>query len=1235
MNIKYYLFLLLFLNQTNVNAETVKDSISTTIESYKLNEGYISSLTNKIDFYYDLGNYEKAIDIAEERQKVIEVVLGKDSYDYVLYQAELASFYSLVNKNNKAIELIIASIKRLENDKDSLIILARTDMEYHLSGYYALINDYNNSLIYAQKVIEVYKELYGVNSDKYISALERVANCMTDLSRPEEAITIQQTILEYRKNHNDSINYAIISCDISRSYAALGNYEEAISLCIKGQEILERLLGENDPLNRQILMNLADYYEKFGRFEEALNIYIRLSDICNNNLEDNSFEYAKTLSKYALLLYKSGYVLKAIETEKKSLSIKNNIDTEGTEKAISLANLGIYYNALGYMNESINYSTQALRLIDHFSYSQLYGNIISNLSKCYLEIGNNKNAKKLITYALKKCEDSQDYNSYYDCLANLATYYVYLENYDKAITILEDILSYYVKKREDNSIKCAPVLEELAHNYLRRNRLRDALITQEKLLQMQQLYYGKKSPQYACSLSFLGNLLFLMGDSDNAIHYQEEAANIIKEKIGTDNIMYVDILRILSNINNYNTNKRLDLLGEIKIIMQNNNKFALRQYISSMCELAQDYSKLGRIYEVNEIESCLTENPTVVDYFKNNQLAYANYMNSFAVCNSFLGNYEEALKKELVAYEIFKNIYGNELCYYDNSISNLITCYANLNDSIHLYSFLKDSQFFDYTKKEVSDNVRLLPLYNRTMYWNRYYAHIFNDVLPFVAGLFHDDHFIGLAYDMSALFAKGLLLKTETNVLDLIKKHGDLSTQLAYDKLLSNRIELEKMYDIEKKDSIMDVINKQEDGIIQKLNSLGLLEDYNVSWRDIQKQLNDSDIAIEFLTCNIDSAIQLNAAFLLKKDFDFPIMVPIARTDQIGEYLTKGEIYSLYKKLWYPMEKYLEGVKNVYFSPSGELHCIPMEYLICNDGQYMCEKYNMYRLSSTQKLLNKSSNKKYSKAVLYGGLDYDMDLSKQDNKTQRLETQSFDPMERELRSSLPNRGGFEPLLNTQKEIFEVSSILEDSKVKCTIYTGQNGVEETLKAISGESNDILHFSTHGMFIKADDVENMKHKNNLFFIENSDLTYIIPEDIALSRSFLVLSGGNMLTKRKDIPKGVDDGILTAKEISQLDLLGLDLAVLSACQTGLGDINSEGVYGLQRGFKKAGANTILMSLDKVDDEATKILMVEFYKNLMSGKTKHQSLKDAQKYLRSVENGKYDNPKYWASFIMLDGLN
>ena len=209
-------------------------------------------------------------------------------------------------------------------------------------------------------------------------------------------------------------------------------------------------------------------------------------------------------------------------------------------------------------------------------------------------------------------------------------------------------------------------------------------------------------------------------------------------------------------------------------------------------------------------------------------------------------------------------------------------------------------------------------------------------------------------------------------------------------------------------------------------------------------------------------------------------------------------------------------------------------------------------------------------------------------------------------------------------------------ISTTLYDGEVGTEESFRSLSGQNHSIIHLATHGMYINPDDVGTKKEESNFDFLES--LTSIddpVKEDIALTHSFLVMAGGNSVVSRIPVSDKKNDGILTSKEISQLDLRGLDLVVLSACETALGDINNDGVYGLQRGFKKAGANTILMSLNKVDDEATRILMVEFYRNLMNGKTKRESLQKAQEYLRNVENGKYDAPQYWASFIMLDGLN
>ena len=118
---------------------------------------------------------------------------------------------------------------------------------------------------------------------------------------------------------------------------------------------------------------------------------------------------------------------------------------------------------------------------------------------------------------------------------------------------------------------------------------------------------------------------------------------------------------------------------------------------------------------------------------------------------------------------------------------------------------------------------------------------------------------------------------------------------------------------------------------------------------------------------------------------------------------------------------------------------------------------------------------------------------------------------------------------------------------------------------------------------------------------------------------------------LPDKLEDGVLTANEKAQTDLSKTDLVVLSACQTGVGDIREDGVFGIQRGFKKAGAKSLLMSLWSVSDEATDLMMTKFYENLMAGKSKLQAFVAAQESLR---NGKYAAPYFWASFILLDGF-
>lgn len=220
----------------------------------------------------------------------------------------------------------------------------------------------------------------------------------------------------------------------------------------------------------------------------------------------------------------------------------------------------------------------------------------------------------------------------------------------------------------------------------------------------------------------------------------------------------------------------------------------------------------------------------------------------------------------------------------------------------------------------------------------------------------------------------------------------------------------------------------------------------------------------------------------------------------------------------------------------------------------------------------------------------------------------------------------------------IAKDMKQHSVSYIYYSGMDGTEESFKQLDGTKPKSMHIATHGFYFtekEAGKTQFARPELELMTDRIRNTGHLI-EDKPMTRSGLLFSGCNRAFRHEQIPEGEEDGILTAQEIAMLDLRGLDLVVLSACQTGLGDvISGEGVFGLQRGFKKAGAKTILMSLNKVDDEATRILMVEFYRNLMNGKTKRQSLHDAQQYLRKVDNGKYNAPKYWASFVMLDGLN
>ena len=224
-----------------------------------------------------------------------------------------------------------------------------------------------------------------------------------------------------------------------------------------------------------------------------------------------------------------------------------------------------------------------------------------------------------------------------------------------------------------------------------------------------------------------------------------------------------------------------------------------------------------------------------------------------------------------------------------------------------------------------------------------------------------------------------------------------------------------------------------------------------------------------------------------------------------------------------------------------------------------------------------------------------------------------------------DRGNWNYLPGTLIEAEHIAGIMRQANIGCGLYEGDLGSEESFKALSGGNTDIIHLATHGYFIEGEKADMNDFMNSLSPLARQKTDSVIDP---LLRSGLILSGGNRAWLGKEVPAGVEDGVLTALEISTMDLSGTDMVVMSACETGLGDITSDGVFGMQRAFKMAGVQTLVMSLWKVDDNATSLMMQTFYEQLLTGKTKREAFNLAQAAVRE----KYPEPYYWAGFIMLD---
>jgi len=309
-----------------------------------------------------------------------------------------------------------------------------------------------------------------------------------------------------------------------------------------------------------------------------------------------------------------------------------------------------------------------------------------------------------------------------------------------------------------------------------------------------------------------------------------------------------------------------------------------------------------------------------------------------------------------------------------------------------------------------------------------------------------------------------------------------------------------------------------------------------------------------------------------------------------------------------PIRKLLGDTRAVFFSPDGALNLIPIGALMDENGHHLIEDYHVTYLTSGRDLLRlQIEHEAKGIALVLANPDF--------GSTGAKSKQGVSP-DRGRRSANITRGAlhFDPLPGTAQEAQAIGPLLGTEPV-----TRAHATETALKQVHQPS--VLHIATHGFFLP-DQPEPPKPPFEPGFDRSGPPPAPRTEN-PLLRSGLALAGANRLQS------GSDDGLLTALEASGLDLWGTQLVVLSACETGVGKVQTgEGVYGLRRALVNAGAETQVMSLWKVDDAATRDLMVDYYRRLQAGEGRSEALRQAQ--LAMLHSKDRRHPYYWASFIV-----
>lgn len=992
-----------------------------------------------------------------------------------------------------------------------------------------------------------------------------------------------------------------------------------------------------------------------NNYASAISLYLKADSAYVAEGKDNTAEYAQSLHSTGRAYFNADDITKGRDYTRRAMELHERLFGKASKEHItSLNNYALSFLMAGELDEALKHMTEVVDLCRQMNpRNPDEGMYLINLGRIYDALGNGVSAVECMEAALPKVEK-------------------YSQNYEYALNFLGK--AYMDAEDNANINRILGLMDE--HN---RHELTKECNDPECHLERAQYYYNIGDPAHAKD-EYMAVFAMPLTDSQKADAYQKYAEFLSYQRDYAQAAdYYLMAAEALDAGNGASSEESVSLVKQAGLCyfvgkeydksIESHNKVIAEVDKNGYSEKLKSASLqgLGNAYSAKkDYENAIATFKKWIEHLEKNGHAgeadYAKAYERLASSEKFNGDYDESIADYEKAIDLYGKLgmhdeqqqasYGLKMCLFyakkgtgdseENSkatqqredkireiirssldmlqqagdyLGKLSTAqtYATIAGS---YAQLEDfDKAIDYYSKYISalrpalaEDFILKNPKERELTWRQELGNI-SEMNAMLSELPQNSldlyaRLSTLIYE-GQLLSKSILLSSDIEFDKIIAHSGTKEMKLQYDAIKANLANIERMrQEYKPTEDVLKLIRETDAmqlALARESAKYGIYTDFlNITAEDVRKSLTAEDVAIEFVV--LDTGIlpgeNLIVADLISWEFPTGLTIPISSVSQIQSIVDDKERFNKDEHaatIWGGIMQAIPGKKRIFFAPDGILNNIGIEYLTV-EGKPMSEYFEMQRLSSTREIVREHNAQPIQYAAFFGDIDYiDEGLPASDKRKyvkRASEGISFDRLE-----------------NTAREVSEISSILKHTIKKSHVksYTGAKASKAEFISQKDVPLNLLHIATHGKYI--DDK-------------------CISETDAMRRSILAFAGANLYDDYVH-----NDGIVNAAEIAEMTLQDCELAALSACESGLGKLGNDGVFGLQRGFKNAGVKSLLVSLNEVADESTADMMIAFYRNLFdgSGISKHEAFKKAQSEIRA----KYPDDDTWASFILIDSFN